>query len=152
MTGFYRGPAERVILRPVRLRIATIGSLGLAVLLLAPACAPRRGPKTAPGAPAKSERALARGVASWYGKKFQGRRTASGERFDMHELTAAHPSLPFGTLVEVRNLDNGRSVVVRINDRGPSVAGRVIDVSYAAAVELGMIERGVAEVALYLAE
>ena len=91
-------------------------------------------------------------MASWYGQKFHGRKTASGERFDMHELTAAHPTLPFGTLVEVRNLDNGRSVVVRINDRGPAVAGRIIDVSYAAAVELGMIDRGVAEVALYLVD
>lgn len=91
-------------------------------------------------------------MASWYGQKFHGRRTASGERFDMHELTAAHPTLPFGTLVEVRNLDNGRSVVVRINDRGPAIAGRIIDVSYAAAVELAMIDRGVAEVALYLVD
>ena len=136
----------------MRLRILTTCALGLAVLLLAPACAPRRGAATAPRPPAKSERALARGMASWYGQKFHGRKTASGERFDMHELTAAHPTLPFGTLVEVRNLDNGRSVVVRINDRGPAVAGRIIDVSYAAAVELGMIDSGVAEVALYLVD
>ena len=136
------------------LRTATAWGLCLAALLLVSACAPRRGTATAPRPPAKkkTERALAQGIASWYGQKFHGRKTASGERFDMHELTAAHPSLPFGTLVEVRNLDNGRKVVVRINDRGPSVAGRIIDVSHAAAVELGMIDRGVAEVALYLVE
>src|SRR5437763_4346688 len=70
------------------------------------------------------------GTASWYGEYFQGRETASGEPFDMQALTAAHPSLPLGSFVRVTNLRNGRSVVVRINDRGPVVEGRIIDVSY----------------------
>jgi rare lipoprotein A (peptidoglycan hydrolase) len=86
------------------------------------------------------------GVASWYGEPFHGRRTASGETYDMRELTAAHPSLPFGTRVRVRNLDNGRDVEVRINDRGPFVKQRIIDVSRRAAETLGMIGPGTARV------
>ena len=73
------------------------------------------------------------GVASWYGKQFHGRTTASGEDFDMFELTAAHRELPLGTLVKVTNLRNGKSVVVRVNDRGPYVEGRIMDLSYSAA-------------------
>ncbi|SAL69604.1 RlpA-like lipoprotein [Caballeronia arvi] len=80
------------------------------------------------------------GRASWYGKKFQGRRTASGERFDMHALTAAHRTLPFGTYVRVSNGSKTRSVIVRINDRGPYIKGRVIDLSLAAARMLGLRE------------
>ena len=87
-----------------------------------------------------------RGIASYYGKKFHGRRTASGERFNMHELTAAHRTLPFGTVVRVKNLNNGREVRVRINDRGPFKKGRIIDLSRAAAKKLNMIEAGVAPV------
>jgi rare lipoprotein A len=90
------------------------------------------------------------GLASWYGKPFHGRRTASGEVFDTHRLTAAHRTLPFGTLVEVRNLDTDRTVRVRINDRGPFVRGRVIDLSYAAAHEIGMVGPGTARVELAL--
>lgn len=86
------------------------------------------------------------GVASWYGLAFQGRRTASGERFDMNAMTAAHPSLPFGTWVEVRSPHNGRSVTVRINDRGPHVAGRIIDLSHAAARSLGLLGFGTKKV------
>ena len=86
------------------------------------------------------------GVASWYGPGFHGRPTASGEVFDQHELTAAHPSLPLGTRAMVTNLENGRAVEVRINDRGPFVDGRVIDLSYAAARSLGMIGPGTARV------
>ena len=70
------------------------------------------------------------GTASWYGVWFQGKKTASGEPYDMHDFTAAHPSLPLGTFVRVTNLKNGKAVVVRINDRGPVVDGRIIDVSY----------------------
>lgn len=88
------------------------------------------------------------GVASWYGRDFHGRPTASGERFDMHGLTAAHRTLPFGTPVEVRNPANGRSVVVRINDRGPHTRRRLIDLSYAAARDLGIAARGTAPVEL----
>ncbi|MGA7646382.1 MAG: septal ring lytic transglycosylase RlpA family protein, partial [Terriglobales bacterium] len=88
------------------------------------------------------------GTASWYGEQFQGKQTASGEPFDMRDLTAAHPSLPLGTLVKVTNLRNGKAVVVRINDRGPVVEGRIIDVSYTAAQALGFEERGVQTVRL----
>jgi len=91
---------------------------------------------------------LERGTASWYGLKFHGRRTASGERFDMNEFTAAHRTLPFGTLVRVRSLVNGREVEVRINDRGPHVAGRIIDLSRAAAEALGMLGMGMKSVTL----
>ncbi len=86
------------------------------------------------------------GLASWYGGKFQGRRTASGEIFDTNKLTAAHKTIPFGTLVRVINLENGKSAIVRINDRGPFVEGRIIDLSRAAALELGMTGIGVARV------
>jgi rare lipoprotein A len=86
------------------------------------------------------------GVASWYGPGFHGRRTATGEIFDQYELTAAHPSLPLGTRVMVTNLRNGRAVEVRINDRGPFVDGRVIDLSYAAARVLGMVGPGTTRV------
>ena len=93
-------------------------------------------------------RELERGQASWYGPRFHGRRTASGERYDMYALTAAHKTLPFGTLVRVRSVMTGREVDVRINDRGPFAKGRVIDVSKAAAQVLGMMENGVKEVLL----
>lgn len=94
---------------------------------------------------------LERGAASWYGLKFHGRRTASGERFDMNGFTAAHRTLPFGTLVRVRSLVNGREVEVRINDRGPHVAGRIIDLSRAAAEALGMLGLGMKPVTLSVA-
>ena len=86
------------------------------------------------------------GVASWYGRDFHGRKTANGERYDMYRLTAAHKLLPLGTQVRVTHLGNGRSIVVRVNDRGPFIDNRIIDLSYAGAKELGMIGRGTAEV------
>lgn len=86
------------------------------------------------------------GWASWYGKKFHGRRTASGEVYDMYQLTAAHKILPLGTGVMVTHVRNGKSVMVTINDRGPFVRGRIIDLSYTAAQALGMVEEGVAKV------
>ena len=86
--------------------------------------------------------AVQTGEASWYGKPHHGHRTASGEIFDMYRLTAAHPSLPFGSRVRVTNLRNGRSVEVRVNDRGPIVAGRILDLSYAAAQELVAVSDG----------
>ena len=82
------------------------------------------------------------GMASWYGSAFQGRRTASGERFDMNQLTAAHKTLPLGTVVQVRNPLNGKTVDVTINDRGPFIKGRVIDLSYRAALALGIVQAG----------
>lgn len=90
--------------------------------------------------------AVQTGVASWYGEEFHGRITSSREIYDMNDLTAAHNTLPFGTMVMVTNLDNGRSVVVRINDRGPFVKNRVIDLSYAAARAIDMIGTGTAPV------
>ena len=93
-------------------------------------------------------RPLGSGVASYYGAKFHGRPTASGERFDMHAMTAAHRTLPFGTKVLVTNPNTGASVVVRINDRGPFHHARTIDVSRAAATELGLVQRGHGKVEL----
>ena len=89
-----------------------------------------------------------RGVASWYGQPHHGRLTASGRRFNMHELTAAHRTLPFGTRLRVTNLINGRAVTVTITDRGPFVKQRVLDLSYAAARAIGMIGPGTAPVQL----
>ena len=86
------------------------------------------------------------GNASWYGQKFHNKRTASGEKFDMDKLTAAHRNLPFNTIVRVENLKNGKKVDVRINDRGPSVEGRIIDLSRKAAEKLDMIRDGVVPV------
>ena len=86
------------------------------------------------------------GLASWYGPGFHGRKTASGERFDQNDLTAAHRKLPLGSEVRVTNLENGRSITVEINDRGPYIDGRVIDLSKAAAGQLGILQDGVAEV------
>lgn len=88
------------------------------------------------------------GVASWYGPGFHGNATASGEVFDQYELTAAHPSLPLGTRVLVTNLENGRQVEVRVNDRGPFVKGRIVDLSYAAARVLAITQGGTARVRL----
>ena len=90
-----------------------------------------------------------RGLASWYGRKFHGRRTASGERYDMHALTAAHKTLPFGTTVRVRSVATGKEVVVRINDRGPYRHQRIIDLSQAAIASLGLKNRGVTTVELW---
>ena len=89
-----------------------------------------------------------RGLASWYGPGFHGRATASGETYDMYDRTAAHKSLPLGTVVEVRNRDNGKRTKVRINDRGPFVRGRVIDLSYSAAEDLDMLGPGTARIEL----
>ena len=86
------------------------------------------------------------GVASWYGGYFHGRRTSSGDIYDMYQMTAAHKSLPLPTYVRVTHLGNGRSVVLRVNDRGPFVGDRIIDLSFAAATKLGMAEQGTAQV------
>lgn len=119
-----------------------ISGTRLALLALAAAAC-----VTASGAEARSAvRAQAGGVASWYGPGFHGRTTANGERFNTHAMTAAHRTLPFGTKVRVTNNSNGRSVVVRINDRGPYVGGRVIDLSNASARAIGLA--GLAKVSL----
>lgn len=104
----------------------------------------RRSPATIPVPAERGE--IQRGNASWYGERHHGRLTASGERFDMNDLTAAHRTLPMSSRVRVTNERNGRSVEVRINDRGPYGRGRIIDLSRAAARVLGMIEAGVVPV------
>jgi rare lipoprotein A len=116
-------------------------ALAAALLLLAAACA---------HAPRAAGDGVGEGVASYYGESFRGRRTASGERFDPDAFTAAHRTLAFGTCVRVLNEENGRSVRVRVNDRGPFVRGRILDVSEAAGRALDMVQRGVARVRLFL--
>ena len=106
---------------------------------------PKPKPKPAPKSYG-TKRDLGVVVASYYGKRFHGRLTANGERFNMNAMTAAHKKLRFGTKVRVTNVANGRSVVVRINDRGPYIRGRTIDLSRAAAARIGMIQRGHAKV------
>jgi rare lipoprotein A len=111
----------------------------VALLAVLPGCSffgRGRAPSRAEGGGAQE------GVASWYGPGFHGNRTSSGEIYNQYDLTAAHKTLPLGTRVAVTNLDNGRSVEVRVNDRGPFVGGRIIDLSYAAARNLGMIGSG----------
>ena len=88
----------------------------------------------------------ARGIASWYGNKFHNRRTSSGDGYNMHAMTAAHKTLPLSSYVKIKNLDNGKEAVVRVNDRGPFGHNRLIDVSYAAATKLGMLPKGIARV------
>lgn len=95
-------------------------------------------------------REFERGQASWYGPRFHGRRTASGERYDQHAMTAAHRTLPFGTLLRVRSLLTGKEIEVRVNDRGPFMPGRIIDISQAAAEAIGLTRLGVKPVALLL--
>jgi rare lipoprotein A len=99
---------------------------------------------------AKKAKAYEVGPASWYGKFFHGKQTASGEPYNMYEMTAAHPDLPLGTRVKVTNLHNDKTVIVRVNDRGPMVPGRIIDLSYGAAQELGFTDKGVQKVRLDL--
>ncbi|HET6369828.1 MAG TPA: septal ring lytic transglycosylase RlpA family protein [Nitrospiria bacterium] len=113
------------------------------LLLLLPACAsiPRKGVPPEVGH-------RERGVASWYGPKFHGRKTSSGEVYNMFGLTAAHRTLPLGTRLFVRNEENGKSIRVRVNDRGPFVSGRILDLSYGAARSIGMIGAGTAVVSL----
>jgi len=114
----------------------------------APEAEPEPEPKPEPTVEENQERGsfIAEGKASFYGGKFHGRKTASGAIFNQHAMTAAHPTLPFGTRVRVTHVRNGRSVVVTINDRGPFVKTRIIDVSRAAAEQLGMVQQGVAHV------
>ena len=143
-------PQRRVTCGPAR-GVAALFALTLLVTDAAcPSCVLARG-----GAPAHEHHQQKRhqtGFASFYGHEFRDRRTASGERFDPNQLTAAHRTLPFGTRVKVTNLDNGRHVVVRINDRGPYMRGRVLDLSPAAARKLGFVNAGVAHVRLDVLE
>jgi peptidoglycan lytic transglycosylase len=127
--------------------VATFPRLAAALILagVLAGCATSRGAVP----PLVSEdllRPVQRGYASWYGKPHHGRRTASGEIYDMNQLTAAHPALPMGTLLLVTNINTGRAVTVRVNDRGPFVDGRILDLSYAAARQLGAVGDGVVPV------
>lgn len=133
-------PASVVILMLVVAGLSLAVSLYVLVLLRQPPI---------PAAPAGNwyaRHVIQTGIASWYGARFHGRRTASGERFDQTKMTAAHRTLRFGTIVEVTKTTNGRSVKVRINDRGPFIRGRIIDLSRAAAVDLGIKNAGLAQV------
>lgn len=112
--------------------------LALVLLCLVAGCGTTGGPRRGAGA--------FEGKASWYGPGFNGKSTASGEKFKQSAMTAAHPNLPFGSVVRVTNLRNGKTVKVRINDRGPFVRGRVIDLSRGAAKKIDMIEAGVVPV------
>lgn len=119
-------------------------ALFVSALLFSAGCAPR----SRPVPPVEGGGDALVGVASWYGGRFNGRRTANGETYDMNALTAAHRTLPFGTIVDVTNLENGKTVRLRINDRGPFVRGRIIDTSRRAAEELGFLIDGTARVRL----
>jgi rare lipoprotein A len=103
---------------------------------------PTTAPQVTPARPGTVEK----GIASWYGEPYHGRRTASGEVYDMHQISAAHRTLPFGTVVRVTRRDTGQAVEVRINDRGPFIAGRIIDLSYGAARRIGLDVDGIAPV------
>jgi len=122
--------------------------LALCLLLFLAACAPRKEISFEPLGDGKSFRYKEIGIASWYGKEYHGRNTSNGEVYNMYALTAAHPTLPFHTLVRVTNLENGKGVEVRINDRGPFVEGRVIDLSYTGAQTIEMLGKGTARVAV----
>ena len=120
---------------------------GLPLALLLQGCALVRGsPAPVPVTEAVSPGWIETGIASWYGHPYHGRTTASGEVYDMDEMTCAHRTLPFGTRLRVENLENGRSTTLRVNDRGPFVDGRILDVSRKGARELGMIGSGTARV------
>ncbi len=151
-------PAKKIVLiekmalspcsRPFALRRRRI-IVVVAVIALSASCARR---KQVPKPLAPLPGTVERGIASWYGYPYHGRRAANGEIYDMESLTAAHRTLPFGSWVEVENLNNGRTVQVRITDRGPFVEGRIIDLSHAAAKQIEMIGPGVVPVRLTVIE
>jgi peptidoglycan lytic transglycosylase len=132
-----------------RLRRGVTLASALLTLMITVGCAHRQAaPVTAAEFEPAKPGTVEKGDASWYGHPYHGRRAASGERYDMHQLTAAHRTLPFDTWVVVTRRDDGRSVEVRINDRGPFIRGRVIDLSYAAARRIGLDVDGVAPVSV----
>jgi len=121
----------------------------LVLLLLMAGCGKRRIQVPVPGSPdLRVARSEIYGIASWYGDPFHGQRTSNGEVYDMNAMTAAHRTLPFQTVIRVHNLDNGKKVQVRVNDRGPFVKGRIVDLSRAAAQEIEMVGPGTARVHL----
>jgi rare lipoprotein A len=131
--------------RAARIVLQTLG--GVALLFTARGCVTHMPPASSASAAAVTiKRPVQVGTASWYGPRFQGKKTANGETFNMHSMTAAHRTLPLGTRVRVTNLRTGKQVKVRINDRGPYAKGRKIDLSRAAARKLGIVKKGVAKV------
>lgn len=132
-------PPEAALLeaRPAAVPVTAPAEPSAAAATPAPAPAP-----DAPPSAVERLKEIQRGIASWYGQRFHGRKTASGEVYDMEALTAAHPTLPFGTVVRVESLVNGKTVDVRINDRGPHIRQRIIDLSRGAARALGLIDAG----------
>lgn len=140
-------------MKTFRIAISSLGLLAATLANAQQAAAPAAEPAkpAAAAAPAASPAPAGdatSGTAAWYGRKFAGRKTASGQRFNPHAMTAAHPTLAFGTRVKVTNTKNKRSVVVTINDRGPTSPGRIIDVTQAAAKKLGFIRAGLTDVTL----
>ena len=131
----------------MQVNVRKLGWLLLPLALLLPACGSKPAVATLSGPVVVSSQ---QGKASYYGARHHGRKTASGERFNKNALTAAHRSLPFGTVVRVTNLNNQQSIIVRINDRGPFAKGRIIDLSEQAAREINMIRAGVAQVKVEL--
>lgn len=136
---------------PGDLRPANLGELPSAEPQIEPIAIRNTRPYTVMGQSFEPQTSLEesyreKGRASWYGKKFHGAKTANGEIYDMHQMTAAHPTLPLPSYAKVTNLANGKSVIVRVNDRGPFLRGRIIDLSYAAAYQLDYIKQGSAEV------
>jgi rare lipoprotein A len=129
--------------------VARFALLALAVIVAFAACARPRIPVDRQPPPIGYEE---RGWASWYGRPHHGKRTASGEVYDMNEMTAAHRTLPFGTWIRVENLDNKRTAAVRINDRGPFIGARILDLSYAAARALGATGAGLTPIRLRVIE
>ena len=142
-----------------RNRTPLLHTLPLLLLILCINGCASRAPQSIPGQPAPyqvrgtwyqpisdADGFKERGIASWYGKKFHGRKTSNGEIYNMYAMTAAHKTLPLGTSVRVRNLDNGKEIDVRVNDRGPFVAGRIIDLSYTGAKQLDIVGPGTAPV------
>ena len=152
MNGFSFRTAHRGVLSLIPRAAQTLTAAAVVLGLAFTASAkdvPSHGPASAttPTAQPKAKhRWFEVGIASWYGREFQGRRTAAGERFDMNSMTCAHPTLPLGTWLKVTNLRNRHSTYVRVNDRGPVVEGRIVDLSFAAAQALGM--RGLGKVKL----
>lgn len=139
------GP-ESTISSPIRYAFTVLFLVGSVVLW---ACAtPQRSQFYRPYAGKGNQEYKAIGLASWYGQPFHGRRTASGERYDMNEMTCAHKSLPFGAMLKVTNLRNNKSVIVKVNDRGPFVRDRLIDLSRAAANQLAFVRAGTAKVCI----
>ena len=137
----------RVILATAFLWLTTLFSLGVQ-LTASVSQAKENGKKRIKGQLRKVSDSKIKGVASWYGKKFHGRKTASGVRYDQNAMMAAHKTLPFGTILRVTNLTNNRSCYVEVTDRGPYIKGRELDVSRAAAVELGFKDAGITNISM----